>query len=88
MPVESDHILMRELLEKVLKRRKLRQMKGLEYTLEKQSEPGIPVDLDNPLITMDTLEFCLVRENSECNRVWLKLCFCSSSDYCRFVFFL
>ena len=38
---------------------------GLEYTLEHQSEAGIPIDLDTPLCGMDTLEFCLVRENSK-----------------------
>ena len=38
---------------------------GLGYRLEKQDEPGIAIDLDSPLSTLDTLEFCLVRENSE-----------------------
>ena len=38
---------------------------GLGYRLEKQDEPGVAVDLDSPLSALDTLEFCLVRENSE-----------------------
>ena len=38
---------------------------GLHYNLEKQSEPGVPVDLDTSLVHMDTMEFCLVRENSK-----------------------
>ena len=38
---------------------------GQAYNLEKQSEPGISVDLDSTLASMDTLEFCLVRENSK-----------------------
>jgi hypothetical protein len=42
---------------------------GLSYNLEKQSEAGVAVDLDANLAHMDTLEFCLVRENS-------KLLFC------------
>lgn len=35
------------------------------YRLEKQTEPNVAVDLDSTLETQSTLEFCLVRENSE-----------------------
>ena len=38
---------------------------GLGYRLEKQDEPGVAIDLDSPLCSLDTLEFCLVRENSK-----------------------
>lgn len=38
---------------------------GPLYRLEKQTEPNVPVDLDSTLETQSTLEFCLVRENSE-----------------------
>ena len=38
---------------------------GLNYNLEKQQEPGTAVDLDSTLDSMDTMEFCLVRENSK-----------------------
>ena len=64
VPLDSESILMRDILDKLLKRRKLREGKGLEYTLERQDEPGIPIDLDLPLSSMDTHEFCLVRLHS------------------------
>lgn len=35
------------------------------YRLEKQMEPNVAVDLDSTLESQNTLEFCLVRENSE-----------------------
>nr|KAG5701742.1 hypothetical protein BaRGS_004344 [Batillaria attramentaria] len=62
--VDTMNIPMRTILQKVINRRKIRVRPGLNYNLEKQSEPGIPVDLDLTLAHMDTLEFCLVRENS------------------------
>ncbi|XP_013405227.1 target of rapamycin complex 2 subunit MAPKAP1 [Lingula anatina] len=61
--VESESILMKEILEKVLQKRKI-NTKGLSYLLEKQNEPGVAIDLDSPLSAMETLEFCLVREHS------------------------
>ena len=48
---------------------------GLNYRLEKQDEPGVAVDLDSPLSAMDTLEFCLVRENSKLGRSKFYFCF-------------
>ncbi|KAL5011995.1 hypothetical protein ScPMuIL_010546 [Solemya velum] len=62
--INSPSILMKEILQKVIKRRKVKQRQGLKYNLEKQEEPGIAVDLEAPLGFMNTLEFCLVRENS------------------------
>ncbi|KAK3593720.1 hypothetical protein CHS0354_013618 [Potamilus streckersoni] len=62
--MDSMSITMREILERVLKRRKIRVRPGLEYNLEKQSQSGVSVDLDASLACMDTMEFCLVRENS------------------------
>ena len=56
---------MRSVLEKIINRRKIRTRPGLNYNLEKQNEPGKAVDLDASLVHMDTLEFCLVRENSK-----------------------
>ena len=38
---------------------------GHEYVLEKQSLPGVPIDLNAPLDSMETLEFCLVKGGSE-----------------------
>ena len=38
---------------------------GQQYNLEKQSEHGVSLELDATLASMDTLEFCLVRENSK-----------------------
>jgi len=38
---------------------------GLNYNLEKQEEPSVSIDLDATIASMDTMEFCLVRENSE-----------------------
>lgn len=39
---------------------------GPMYRLEKQAEPNVAVDLDLTLESQNTLEFCLVRENSKC----------------------
>jgi hypothetical protein len=36
------------------------------YRLERQTEPNEAVDLECTLESQNTLEFCLVRENSEC----------------------
>lgn len=38
---------------------------GPMYRLEKQTEPNVAVDLDSSLDSQNTLEFCLVRENSK-----------------------
>jgi hypothetical protein len=38
---------------------------GLNYNLEKQDEPSVSIDLEATIASMDTMEFCLVRENSE-----------------------
>lgn len=62
--VDSMNIPMKDILDKILKRRKIRPRPGLNYNLEKQDEPGISVDLDATLASMDSMEFCLVRENS------------------------
>lgn len=62
--LEDANVTLKEILQKILKRRKIRIRPGQAYNLEKQSDPGIPVDLDSSLASMDTLEFCLVREHS------------------------
>ncbi|XP_025114172.1 target of rapamycin complex 2 subunit MAPKAP1-like isoform X2 [Pomacea canaliculata] len=62
--LDTINIPMRAILQKVINRRKIRVRPGLDYNLEKQKEPGVAVDLDQTLAHMDTLEFCLVRENS------------------------
>ncbi|XP_073456416.1 target of rapamycin complex 2 subunit MAPKAP1 isoform X2 [Aquarana catesbeiana] len=63
--VDSTSVTMREILEKALKRRKGSQRNsGPQYRLEKQSQPNVPVDLDSSLESQNSLEFCLVRENS------------------------
>ncbi|KAI8779304.1 target of rapamycin complex 2 subunit MAPKAP1 [Biomphalaria glabrata] len=64
--VDSLTVTMRELMEKVIKKRKMKIRPGLNYTLEKagKSEIGKPVDLDAMLSSMNCLEFYLVRENS------------------------
>ncbi|KAG9477892.1 hypothetical protein GDO78_013075 [Eleutherodactylus coqui] len=67
--VDSTTVTMREILEKALKRRKGSQrnsgrLLGPQYRLEKQNQPNVPVDLDNSLESQNSLEFCLVRENS------------------------
>ncbi|KAK7094489.1 target of rapamycin complex 2 subunit MAPKAP1-like [Littorina saxatilis] len=62
--VDSLNMPMRSILEKVINRRKIRTRPGLYYNLEKQSEPGVSIDLDANLAHMDTMEFCMVRENS------------------------
>ncbi|CAG5127024.1 unnamed protein product, partial [Candidula unifasciata] len=64
--VDSMSITMRELMEKVLKKRKIKVRQGLNYTLEKamKSEIGKPVDLDATLGSMSCLDFYLIRENS------------------------
>ncbi|NP_001080466.1 target of rapamycin complex 2 subunit MAPKAP1 isoform X1 [Xenopus laevis] len=63
--VDSTNVTMQEILEKALKRRKGSQRNsGPQYRLEKQSQPNVPVDLDSTLESQNSLEFCLVRENS------------------------
>ncbi|CAL1529769.1 unnamed protein product [Lymnaea stagnalis] len=64
--VDSMTVTMRELMDKVIKKRKIKLRPGLNYTLEKtgKSEIGKPVDLDAMLGSMNCLEFYLIRENS------------------------
>ncbi|XP_041369186.1 target of rapamycin complex 2 subunit MAPKAP1-like isoform X2 [Gigantopelta aegis] len=62
--VPSANIQMKVILEKVIRRRKIKVRPGLNYNLEKQEQPGTAIDLDSTLDSMDTMEFCLVRENS------------------------
>ncbi|XP_063792888.1 target of rapamycin complex 2 subunit MAPKAP1 isoform X2 [Pseudophryne corroboree] len=63
--VDSTNVTMREILEKALKRRKGSQRNsGPQYRLEKQNQPNVPVDLDRTLESQNSVEFCLVRENS------------------------
>ena len=54
---------------------------GQAYNLERQSDPGISIDLDSSLASMDTLEFCLVRENSKSALFVFKLWKCMSSTW-------
>lgn len=62
--VDNMNTPMRDILQRILKRRKMRSRPGLNYNLEKQEEPSVSIDLDATLASMDTMEFCLVRENS------------------------
>lgn len=55
---------LRDILWKVLKKRKIRLLPGMNYILEKQKEPGNAVDLDTLLSNLDNYDFCLVREHS------------------------
>ncbi|KAK2818755.1 hypothetical protein Q5P01_024316 [Channa striata] len=65
IPVDSLKVTMKDILQKALKKRKGSQKgSGPMYRLEKQTEPNIGVDLDSTLESQNTLEFCLVRENS------------------------
>uniref|UniRef100_A0A8D3BQL0 Target of rapamycin complex 2 subunit MAPKAP1 n=1 Tax=Scophthalmus maximus TaxID=52904 RepID=A0A8D3BQL0_SCOMX len=65
IPVDSLKVTMKEILQKALKKRKGSQKgSGPKYRLEKQTEPNTAVDLDVTLESQNTLEFCLVRENS------------------------
>ncbi|XP_023193717.1 target of rapamycin complex 2 subunit MAPKAP1 isoform X2 [Xiphophorus maculatus] len=65
IPVDSLKVTMKEILQKALKKRKGSQKgSGPMYRLEKQMEPNVAVDLDSTLESQNTLEFCLVRENS------------------------
>ncbi|XP_061590509.1 target of rapamycin complex 2 subunit MAPKAP1 isoform X1 [Cololabis saira] len=65
IPVDSMKVTMKEILQKALKKRKGSQKgSGPMYRLEKQMEPNVAVDLDSTLEIQNTLEFCLVRENS------------------------
>ncbi|XP_078686684.1 target of rapamycin complex 2 subunit MAPKAP1-like isoform X1 [Branchiostoma floridae x Branchiostoma belcheri] len=62
--VESLGLTMKEILHRALKRRKGRvDPSGPDYVLEKQSQPGVCVDLDSTLESMNTMEFCLVRQH-------------------------
>ncbi|XP_033732497.1 LOW QUALITY PROTEIN: target of rapamycin complex 2 subunit MAPKAP1-like [Pecten maximus] len=62
--MEGMDIPMKDILQRVLKRRKVKIRPGQSYNLEKQTEPGVAVDLDATLANMDTMEFCLVRQHS------------------------
>ncbi|XP_043999850.1 target of rapamycin complex 2 subunit MAPKAP1 isoform X2 [Gambusia affinis] len=65
IPVDSLKVTMKEILQKALKKRKGSQKgSGPMYRLEKQMEPNVAVDLDSTLESQNTLEFCLLRENS------------------------
>ncbi|KAG5834998.1 hypothetical protein ANANG_G00267450 [Anguilla anguilla] len=65
IPVDSMKVTMKEILQKALKKRKGSQKgSGPQYRLERQTEPNVAVDLDCTLESQNTLEFCLVRENS------------------------
>uniref|UniRef100_A0A8C7WMP3 Target of rapamycin complex 2 subunit MAPKAP1 n=1 Tax=Oryzias sinensis TaxID=183150 RepID=A0A8C7WMP3_9TELE len=65
IPVDTLKVTMKEILQKALKKRKGSQKgAGPMYRLEKQMEPNLAVDLDSSLESQNTLEFCLVRENS------------------------
>ncbi|CAI9741462.1 Hypothetical predicted protein [Octopus vulgaris] len=55
---------LRDILTKVLKKRKIKLLPGMNYILEKQKEPGVSVDLDTLLSNLDNFDFCLVREHS------------------------
>ncbi|XP_065179446.1 target of rapamycin complex 2 subunit MAPKAP1-like [Sycon ciliatum] len=61
--VESSEILMKDLLSRILKKRRIFRT-GHEYVLERQGRPGKPVNADATLASMRTFEFCLVKENS------------------------
>jgi len=62
--IEDDSLLMKEILKIVLQRRRKKEGRGIEYVLEKQSEPGKAINLDKPLKEMGTTEFWLIRANS------------------------
>uniref|UniRef100_A0A8C5BAA3 Target of rapamycin complex 2 subunit MAPKAP1 n=1 Tax=Gadus morhua TaxID=8049 RepID=A0A8C5BAA3_GADMO len=65
IPVDSLKVTMKEILQKALKKRKGSQKgSGPMYRLERQTEPNEAVDLECTLESQNTLEFCLVRENS------------------------
>ncbi|XP_023233988.1 target of rapamycin complex 2 subunit MAPKAP1-like [Centruroides sculpturatus] len=62
------NVTLREVLEQTLRHRKgMAKFKGPEFRLEKQEEPGIPVNLDLTVGDAGTLEFCLVWENESSN---------------------
>ncbi|KAK3087119.1 hypothetical protein FSP39_001919 [Pinctada imbricata] len=62
--VASMNTTVGEIMQRVIKRRKIKLRPGQQYNLEKQSEPGTTLDLDTTLVSLDTMEFCLIRENS------------------------
>ncbi|XP_075885498.1 target of rapamycin complex 2 subunit MAPKAP1 isoform X3 [Nelusetta ayraudi] len=65
IPVDSLKVSMKEILQKAMKKRKGSQKSaGPMYRLEKQTQPNVSVDLESTLENQNTLEFCLVRENS------------------------
>ncbi|XP_061406668.1 target of rapamycin complex 2 subunit MAPKAP1 isoform X1 [Lethenteron reissneri] len=63
--VDNLNVSMREILQKSMKKRKgSSAWTGPQYRLEKQSAPNVAVDLDSSLESQNSMEFCLVRENS------------------------
>lgn len=64
-PVESLDVTLGSIFDQVMKRRKgMVKADGLSYVLEKQDNPGVPVDLESTLESQGTLNFSLRRENS------------------------
>ncbi|XP_055334876.1 target of rapamycin complex 2 subunit MAPKAP1-like [Paramacrobiotus metropolitanus] len=64
--VGGTDITLRTILEKVLKKRKMKPVvRGLEYTLEKEDNPGVPLNLDHTIDNVKTTDFWLVRLNSK-----------------------
>jgi hypothetical protein len=62
--IQDSNLLMKEILKIVIQGRRKKEGRGIEYVLERQNEPGVSIDLEKPLKTMDTLEYCLIRLNS------------------------
>lgn len=58
--VESMNTKMKQVYEKMIKKRGLRRTAN-DYVLEKQSEPGVRINLESTLERMGTMEFYLVR---------------------------
>ncbi|XP_074654687.1 target of rapamycin complex 2 subunit MAPKAP1-like [Tubulanus polymorphus] len=61
---DNKSVLMKDIHAQVIKKRNMRR-RGAVYNLEKDDEPGIPVDLEKCLSDMDTTDFYLFRENSQ-----------------------
>jgi len=66
--VDRTDIKMKQILSKMLKKRGLKKA-GRQYILEKQEEPGVPVDMEASLDSMGTREFRLLREGKKQEKV-------------------
>ncbi|XP_022673096.1 target of rapamycin complex 2 subunit MAPKAP1-like isoform X1 [Varroa jacobsoni] len=62
--VPPEALVLRDALEELFKRRRgLREPLGSEFIVEKKAEPGVPLDLDAKLTSLNTTEFRIIPDS-------------------------